>query len=241
MTSKTRSFRPSPALVISCVALLLALTGSAIAAGVAKNSVRSAQIVDGTVRTLDLRDNAVNSAKVADETLTATDLGANSVASSEIAENAVSAPEVAPDSLTAGDLGPASVTSSEVADQSLTANDLGPDSVGSSEIAADSVGSTEVGADAVGSSELQSGSVRAAELAPIVQASNSTAIKGGDNASVTATCPAGTTVISGGGSAGFYQVHLAGSYRSGNGWHIDARSGAVGDTTITAFAYCLAA
>jgi hypothetical protein len=28
--------------------------------GIAKNSVRSAQIVDGSIRTIDLRDNAVN-------------------------------------------------------------------------------------------------------------------------------------------------------------------------------------
>ena len=105
MTSKTRSFRPSPAMIIACLALLLALTGSAIAAGVAKNSVRSAQIVDGTVRTVDLRDSAVNSAKVADDSLAATDLAPDSVGNSEIAENAVSSPEVAPDSLTAGDLG----------------------------------------------------------------------------------------------------------------------------------------
>ena len=47
-------------------------------------------------------------------------------------------------------------------------------------------------------------------------------------------------MISGGASAGFYQVRLSGSYRSGNGWHLDARSDAVGDTTITAYAYCLA-
>jgi hypothetical protein len=230
MTSKNRSFRVSPAMIVACVALLLALTGSAIAAGVAKNSVRSAQIVDGTVRTIDLRDNAVNSAKIAPD----------AVGAEEIAENAVSSPEVAQDSLTTNDLGAASVASSEVADQSLTADDLGPDSVGSSELAANAAGSSEIAADSVGSSELQSGSVRAAELAAIVQASNSTAIKGGDNASVNATCPAGTTVISGGGSSGFYQVHLASSYRSGNGWRIDARSSAVGDTTITAYAYCLA-
>jgi hypothetical protein len=153
------------------------------------------------------------------------------VGAEELAENAVASPEVAPDSLTAGDLGTASVASSEVADQSLTANDLGPDSVGSSEIAANSVGT----------SEMQTDSVRSAELGPIVQVSNKTTIKGGENASVGVTCPAGTTVISGGASSGFYQVHLASSYRSGNGWHIDARSGAVGDTTITVFAYCLSA
>ncbi len=190
MTKKNRSFRVSPALVISCLALLLALTGSAIAAGVAKNSVRSAQIVDSTVRTVDLRDGAVNSAKVADE--------------------------------------------------SLTATDLAPDSVGTSEIAADAVGTSEIAADSVGTGELQNSSVRASELGPIVTVSNSTTIKGGNNASVDVACPAGTVLISGGARGGFYQVALSASYRSGNGWHVDARSGAVNDTTLTAYANCLA-
>ena len=211
MTRKTRSYRPSPALIVSCVALFLALTGSALAVGIAKNSVRSAQIVNGAVRTVDLRDDAVNAAKVAPD----------SIGSEEIAENAVESPEVAPEALTSQDLGAASVTSSEVADQSLTSDDLGPNSVGSS--------------------ELQTASVRAAELGAILQSSNSTTIKGGANASVSATCPAGTTVISGGASAGFYQVHLTSSYRAGNGWHVDARSAAAGDTTLTAYAYCLSA
>jgi hypothetical protein len=124
MTRNNRSFRLSPALVISCVALFLALTGSALAVGIAKNSVRSAQIVDGTVRTVDLRENAVNSPKIA----------ANAVGSEEIAENSIESPEVAQDALTAEDLGTASVASPEVADQSLTAGDLGPDSVRSSEL-----------------------------------------------------------------------------------------------------------
>jgi hypothetical protein len=126
MTHKNHSFRPSPALLISCIALFLALTGSAFAVGIAKNSVRSAQIVDGSVRTIDLRDNAVNAPKLAP----------NSVGSEEIAEGAVESPEVAQDALTNQDLGAASVTSSEVADQSLTAADLGPDSVASSELGA---------------------------------------------------------------------------------------------------------
>jgi hypothetical protein len=209
MTSKNRSFRPSPALVISCMALFLALAGSAFAVGIGKNTVRSPQIVDGTVRTIDLRDNSVAAGKVAPDAIDST----------EIAENGVESSDVAPESLTASDLGPASVTSSEVADQSLGSDDLGPDSVGSSEI--------------------QAGAVRSSELGTIIQVSNDTPIKGGANASVSVQCPAGTTVISGGGRSGFYQVHLASSYRSGNGWNVDAHSGAVGDTTITAYAYCL--
>ena len=209
MTSKTRTFRPSPALVISCIALFIALTGSALAVGVGKNTVRSPQIVDGTVRTVDLRDNSVAAGKVAPDAIDTT----------EIAENGVESSDVAPDTLTAGDLGAASVTSSEVADQSLTADDLAPDSAGSS--------------------ELQAGAVRASELGTIVQVSNDAPIKGGANASVSVQCPAGTTVISGGARSGFYQVHVASSFRTGNGWNVDARSGAVGDTTITAYAYCL--
>jgi hypothetical protein len=134
MTTKTRSFRPSPALAISCLALFLALTGSAFAVGIAKNSVRSAQIVDATVRTVDLRDNAVNAQKIAPD----------AVAGEEIAENAVASPEVAADSLTNQDLGDASVASAEVADQSLSAADLGPSSVAASELAGIAVRSNSV-------------------------------------------------------------------------------------------------
>jgi hypothetical protein len=231
MTSKTRSYRPSPALVISCVALFLALTGSAFAVGVAKNSVLSKHIANGTVRTVDLRNNAVKAAKIAPD----------AVRAREIAEGAIASPEVLDESLTSQDLGSASVASSEVADQSLTADDLGPDSVGASEIAVNAVGAGEIAANSVGSSELQNSSVRASELGPITQVSKSTPIKANDNASVGVTCPAGTTAISGGGSAGLYQVHLASSYRAGNGWHIDARNSANSDTAIVAYAYCLAA
>lgn len=143
MTRNSRSFRISPALVISCVALFMALTGSALAVGIAKNSVRSAQIVDGSVRSIDLRDNAVNAAKLAPI----------SVGSEELAENSVESPEVAPDSLTSQDLGAASVASSEVADQSLSAADLGPDAVNASELGTVTLrtNSAKVAKDASGS------------------------------------------------------------------------------------------
>jgi hypothetical protein len=225
MTSKTK-FRPSPALVISCLALFLALTGSAFAVS---GSIRSAQIVDGTVRTVDLRDNAVKSPKIADATVSANDLATDSVGteeiakdavkSDEIAENAVASPEVAPDSLTAGDLAANSVGSSEVADQALTQDDLG--------------------ANSVGSSELQAGSVRASELGPIIQVSNSTAIAAGANGGVTATCPAGTTVISGGAQPANFGVEMTSSLRSGNGWLYQAKNNTGAASTLTAFAYCL--
>lgn len=208
-TAKTRRFRPSPALILSCVALFMALSGSALAVGLAKNSVRSAQIVDGTVRTVDLKDAAVSGSKIAP----------NAVGADQIAENAVGSSEVAPDSLGAQDLAPASVTSSEVADQSLTANDLGPDSVGSSEI--------------------QAGAIRASELGPIVQASNTTAVAKDGLVSVIATCPAGTAVISGGAQPGNFGVELTSTLRQGNGWLAQAKNNSGAASSLTAFAYCL--
>jgi len=238
MTSKSK-FRPSPALVVSCVALFMALAGTAFA--LPKASVGTQQIVNGSVRTADLHRNAVRSGKIANATIKAADLGTDSVESDEIRADAVGAEEIAEDAVTSTEIAEDAVASPEVAPESLTAADLAASSVGSSEVADQSLTDSDLGANSVGSSEIQTGAVRAAELGPIVKASNSTPIAGGGNASVTANCPGGTAVISGGVHSGLYQVHVGGSYRTANGWHVDAHSNAGGDTTVTAYAYCLAA
>jgi hypothetical protein len=186
----TRKIRISPALVISCVALFVALTGSAIAAGVlGPNTVRSPQIVNETVRNADLHDGLIGASK----------LSPGAVTETAIADNAVG--------------------SAKVADGSLSEADLGPNSVGSS--------------------ELQAGSIRASELGPMIQVTNSTNVAPNGNTLVTATCPAGTTVISGGGLPSSYAVYLVGSVRSGNGWTAYAHSTSGANTTLTAYAYCL--
>jgi hypothetical protein len=205
MTSKSK-FRPSPALVIACLALFAALSGTALAA---KATIGSNQIVNGSVRTVDLRDSAVNSAKVADTSITANDLGTDSVGSDEIAKDAVNSDEITENA----------VTSSKVADQSLTQNDLGPDSVGSS--------------------ELQAGSVRASELGTIIQVSNSTPIAANTSGSVSVQCPAGTTVISGGGQPDNFGVEMTSTLRSGNGWLYQAKNNNAAASKLTVFAYCL--
>lgn len=227
MTTKTK-FRPSPALAISCVALFLALVGTAFAAP--KLAVRSAQIVNGTVRTIDLRDSAVSSPKIADAAVNAVDLAADSVGSEEIAkdavkadeiaENAVASPEVAPDSLTAGDLAANSVGSSEVTDQSLTQADLGTNSVGE----------TEVAANAISADELTTVTVR----------TNSTAINNGDTGGVSVSCNAGEQIISGGGQPTKYGVEMTTSIPSGNGWLYQVKNASGFNATITVYALCLA-
>ncbi|MDX6624191.1 MAG: hypothetical protein QOE75_2123 [Solirubrobacterales bacterium] len=219
MTSKTRSFRISPAMILSIVALFVALGGSAYAVGIGKNTVRSPQIVDGSVRTVDVRDNAVNAAKVAPD----------AIGNEELAENSVTSQQVVDETLTNQDLGAASVTSSEITDGS----------VGSADVSDNSLTAADLGANSVGSSELQTGSVRAAELGTIIQVSQTEAIKGNTNKTATILCPEGTTAISGGGFGTLYSIQMSGSFRNGNGWRVDAKNTSATDGAITAYAYCL--
>jgi hypothetical protein len=215
MTTKTK-FRPSPAIVISCLALFLALTGSALAA---KASIGSRQIVNGSVRTVDLRDSAVSSPKIADATVTADDLGTDSVGtdeiakdavkSDEIAENAVASSEVAPDSLTAGDLASNSVTSPEIADQTINSNDIGPNAV------------------------------NADELSVVIQRNNSTQLAAGANGSVSVPCQQGEQILSGGGAPSAYGVEMTSNAPSGNGWFYAASNKTGATQTITVYALCL--
>src|SRR3954451_8204881 len=70
---QARNRRPSPALIISIIALIAALSGTAYAA-LGKNSVGSRQLKSKSVTTGKIANNAVTSAKVAKETLTGDDI-----------------------------------------------------------------------------------------------------------------------------------------------------------------------
>ncbi|HSF62455.1 MAG TPA: hypothetical protein VLA69_12220 [Gaiellaceae bacterium] len=64
--------RPSPAMVVACLALVVALGGTSIAAVnqlVPRNSVGPAQLRTGAVTNPKIRNNAINSAKVANRSL----------------------------------------------------------------------------------------------------------------------------------------------------------------------------
>ena len=134
-TQKTSKRRISPALVITCIALFATLTGSAIAAAVGKNTVRSPHIADGTIRTIDLRDNAVKTPKIADNAVTSPKIADFTVATnSDLQANAVTTDKISDGSVSNQDLETNSVSSSKVQDNSLTASDLAANSVNSSEL-----------------------------------------------------------------------------------------------------------
>jgi hypothetical protein len=71
--------RPSPAIVVASLALLVALTGTGVAAVsqlVPRNSVGPAQIRDNAVTRPKVRNNAIDSTKVANRSLLAVDFAA---------------------------------------------------------------------------------------------------------------------------------------------------------------------
>lgn len=72
--------RPSPALVVACVALFVALGGTGYAAlQLPKNSVGPQQLQKGAVNPTDLANNAITGAKVKNRSLTNTDFRASSL------------------------------------------------------------------------------------------------------------------------------------------------------------------
>jgi hypothetical protein len=89
----SRIGRPSPALIIAIVALIVSLSGSAVAAKkvLDKNSVGTKQIKNGAVTTGKIANNAVTGAKVALNTLTGDDINIGSLGVVPSATNATNA------------------------------------------------------------------------------------------------------------------------------------------------------
>ena len=80
--------RPSPALVIACLALFVALGGSGYAAiNLSKNSVGAKQIRTGAVASSELRNSTIRSRDIAQNTILGRDMRADTLGPREIAES----------------------------------------------------------------------------------------------------------------------------------------------------------
>jgi hypothetical protein len=89
--------RPSPALVLATVALVVALAGSGYAAvGLGRDTVTSHSIAPGAVRTADLANSAVTSKKIRNRSVRTVDYANGSVGSRAIRDGGVLDRDIAP-------------------------------------------------------------------------------------------------------------------------------------------------
>lgn len=90
--------------VLGLVAIFIALSAGAYAAGLAKNSVKSKHIKDGKVQSVDITDGGLTGVDIADEALTGADIAEVTLQGVPIPDNAIGSAKVADDGLTGADL-----------------------------------------------------------------------------------------------------------------------------------------
>lgn len=108
-------------------------------------------------------------------------------------------------------------------------------------IADSAVNSAKVADNSLTQADLADLSVRAGEFGTTQLAvGTATAIAANGNAAAAVACPAGTQVISGGGTPSSFGVFMVSSLQSGNGWIVAYHNSTAAAATITPIATCLA-
>jgi hypothetical protein len=115
-------FRPSPALVISLIALFVSVSGVAWAAA----TIGTDDIKNGAVTAEKLHNNSVKTQKIVDGAVTAPKLHNNAVQTQKILNNAVNGAKVADGSLGTADLADGAVNGAKIASDAVGASKLGP-------------------------------------------------------------------------------------------------------------------
>ncbi len=118
---------------------------------------------------------------------------------------------------------------------------IAANAVTTAKIADNAVTTAKIADNTVTSAKLTENSVKARELGPTVLATNVANLAANGTGQVSVACPAGTQVISGGGTASSFGVHMVSSFQSGNGWIVAYQNTTAAAQTMTAAATCLGA
>jgi hypothetical protein len=222
---------PSPALVISAIALIVAVGGGTFAFAVSKDQTK--RIAKNVANSrINHREGklSVSHAKTANTADTATSVGPNGVNTTAIQDNAVTNSKIADNA----------VTNSKIADNAVTNTKIADGSVSETKIQDNAVTNTKIADNAVTNTKIADGSVHASELGDSSQVVSANApIAAGAGAFTSVQCPPGSQVLSGGGGASSFGVHGVESFQAGNGWLWAAQNTTAAAQTIFATAVCL--
>lgn len=130
---------------LGLIALILVIAGgSAYAAGLAKNSVKSKQIKNGQVKSVDVKDQGLTGTDIADGSVGSPEIADGSIAAAEIQDGAVGSPEIGTDAVTAAELANDAVIGQKIATGVIGGGKLSPGAVSTNKIEDGAVNTAKV-------------------------------------------------------------------------------------------------
>lgn len=176
-----KRFRPrlTYANVIASLALFVALGGSAVAAGLAKNSVGPNQLKKGAVTVSKIGKKAVNSGKIAPKAVTAGKLGPNAVLPGNLGPGIISTDKIAASAVTAEKIKNNVVTTNKITNAAVTTQKLAASAVGTNNLAEGSVTGAKIAKETITSEKLAKGALGNVETLKTGQTERGTFSLGG--------------------------------------------------------------
>ncbi len=195
--------RPSPAMVISSLALFVALSGSSYAAikantvgakQIKANAVATSELKDGSVGTGDVADGAITGADVANESLRSEDV--SGLGAADVSDGSIGLGDLSAESVDGSKIVDGSVATGDVADESLLGEDVLDGTLTGADVQDDSIGGDDVAR--LGKGDIAPGSFLDGRITVQFEQA-ATDLANGANQSYTVFCPAGQIAIGGGG------------------------------------------
>ena len=115
--------RPSPAMVVAVIALVMATVGTAFAA-LGKNTVGTKQLKKNAVTAAKIKKNAVTTAKIKKNAINTARIKKEAVATGKLKDSAVATDKIAAAAVNGSKIADGSVTGSKIADGSVTGADI---------------------------------------------------------------------------------------------------------------------
>jgi hypothetical protein len=137
------------------------------------------------------------------------------------------------------------VTNPKLANNAVSDSKIADNAVTTGKIANGAVTDAKLGNGAATNAKLGDASVTSSKLAKINTVEQDLPVPAGPNgvAALTVDCPAGTTVISGGGAyvvtTATQDIQIRSSFKSGNGWRVAVVNMGTGAQDYLVDAYCL--